>query len=417
MTDAFISQFGETLNISSSDSTTSPSKALTGKDFVLLYFSAKWCPPCRAFTPVLIEFYNKMKESKNLEIVFCSLDSDENQYKEYSAKMPWPSMPMGAKETQTMASKYKAEGIPHLVVVDGKTGEVITEDGTSGLREDVEGEKFPWKPKSFGEIWPEQFLAGETSDAEYVDSSSIKDKHLMIYFSAHWCPPCKAFTPKLSKAYTKLKAERDDFELVFASSDRDESSFKEYFAEMSFCALPYELRETKAELSKLFKVRGIPKLLMLGPADEDGNRPMVNDNIRSFIENDALSEFPFEKKNYGSVSDGADDLNDVKSLIIFHENGDDDDQSEIKEIAKQVATEFKEDESKENINVLWALTGDSLEKRVRSLTGLTEMSEEAAMILLDIPDGGGYYKIENVEITAESVKNFIENPGDRLQLG
>ena len=81
MAEEFISQFGDTLHLSSDDTTTSPSSALTGKDFVLLYFSAKWCGPCRNFTPRLIEFYNKLKSSKNLEIVFCSLDSDEEEYK------------------------------------------------------------------------------------------------------------------------------------------------------------------------------------------------------------------------------------------------------------------------------------------------------------------------------------------------
>jgi len=55
----------------------------------------------------------------------------------------------------------------------------------------------------------------------------------MLYFSAHWCPPCRKFTPVLSEAYTKLKAERDDFELVFVSSDRDQEGFDEYFGEMT----------------------------------------------------------------------------------------------------------------------------------------------------------------------------------------
>ena len=31
--------------------------ALGGKKIVLIYFSAHWCPPCRAFTPMLKDFY------------------------------------------------------------------------------------------------------------------------------------------------------------------------------------------------------------------------------------------------------------------------------------------------------------------------------------------------------------------------
>eukprot|EP00592_Proboscia_alata_P024137 CAMPEP_0194450090 /NCGR_PEP_ID=MMETSP0176-20130528/130511_1 /TAXON_ID=216777 /ORGANISM="Proboscia alata, Strain PI-D3" /LENGTH=193 /DNA_ID=CAMNT_0039277307 /DNA_START=21 /DNA_END=602 /DNA_ORIENTATION=+ len=147
-----------------------------------------------------------------------------------------------------MATKYKANGIPHLVIVNGVTGEVITFDGTSEVGEDADGLKFPWYPKTLKEIWtPEiQILGVKTSGNKTVEYSSLKDKYLMLYFSAHWCPPCQEFTPILSEAYTKLKSERDDFELVFVSSDRDKSAFNDYFKEMTFCALPFEHRDTKA---------------------------------------------------------------------------------------------------------------------------------------------------------------------------
>ena len=35
----------------------SAESALAGKDIVMFYFSAHWCPPCRGFTPILKEFY------------------------------------------------------------------------------------------------------------------------------------------------------------------------------------------------------------------------------------------------------------------------------------------------------------------------------------------------------------------------
>jgi nucleoredoxin len=423
MTDAmttFTSQFGETLYKSSDNTTTTPSNALTGKDYVLLYFSAHWCPPCRRFTPILIEFYNKMKEDKNIELVFCSLDHKEEEYKDYTSSMPWLSMPFNAKETKVMASKYDAKGIPHLVVVDGKTGELITKDGTEGVREDSEGAKFPWRPKSFADVWPSQILANKdtaTAENKLLDTDSLKDKYLMLYFSAHWCPPCRAFTPKLSEAYTKLKAERDDFELVFISSDKDEAQFNEYFGEMSFCALPYELRDEKAALSKVFEVSGIPQLSMVGPVSDDGsgNRPLINKNIRSFIESESFSDFPFYKKNYGSV-DGADEIGEVKSMIIFHENGDDEEQEEIKNIVKALASKVKESEKYKDMNIHWALSNKGLGERIRSVTKLPAMSEEPTMIILDIPDSNAYYKSSVTDITVESAMAFIEDSGERFEI-
>ncbi|CAF4876620.1 unnamed protein product, partial [Rotaria sp. Silwood1] len=48
-----------------------------------LYFSAHWCPPCRGFTPILIDFYKKHSEDKNFEIIFISSDNDEESFNDY----------------------------------------------------------------------------------------------------------------------------------------------------------------------------------------------------------------------------------------------------------------------------------------------------------------------------------------------
>jgi len=135
---------------------------------------------------VLIELYKKIKTKHNMELIFCSLDNDEDEYKEYISDMPWLCLPFKAPEAETMASKYKASGIPHLVILDG-SGTVISTNGTSSVHEDSEGHNFPWKPKAFQEIWPDQILVSKGeggSDDTFLSSSKLKDKYLMLYFSA-----------------------------------------------------------------------------------------------------------------------------------------------------------------------------------------------------------------------------------------
>jgi nucleoredoxin len=71
-------------------------EVLKASDFVGVYFSAHWCPPCRAFTPILSEFYKKVNEaSKVLEVVFCSSDGNDAAFERYFAEMPWLAVPYG----------------------------------------------------------------------------------------------------------------------------------------------------------------------------------------------------------------------------------------------------------------------------------------------------------------------------------
>ena len=93
----------------------------------------------------------------------------------------------------------------------------------------------------------------ETKQGQKPTNEVLAGKDVVaLYFSAHWCPPCKGFTPELAKKYAAIKEAGKKFEIVFVSSDRDEGAFKEYFAEMPWLALPYADRDAKNDLSKSF---------------------------------------------------------------------------------------------------------------------------------------------------------------------
>ena len=107
---------------------TTRTRTLTNKDNVLIYFSAKWCAPCRKFTPDLIEFYNKNKDKLGFEVVLVSIDSSKEEMDSYMKDydMPWLAVPFKKHENrQKLKEIYGAESIPCLVLVD-RDGKVIS---------------------------------------------------------------------------------------------------------------------------------------------------------------------------------------------------------------------------------------------------------------------------------------------------
>ena len=100
-------------------------KDMTNNKYFGLYFSAKWCGPCRKFTPKLIEFYNKVE---NFEVIFISLDTDENEFNDYFSKMPWKSLPFDNEKSEKLSEFFNVQGIPSLVLVDNE-GNLLTSKG------------------------------------------------------------------------------------------------------------------------------------------------------------------------------------------------------------------------------------------------------------------------------------------------
>jgi nucleoredoxin len=269
---------------------------LEGKT-LMIYFSAHWCPPCRGFTPKLAQFYKNLRDAgrTDFEIVFVSGDRSEEEFDSYYKEShPWLALPWAASKANKALNKhFKVEGIPSLCVVDSEGCTITTEGDDKVREEDPEGKNFPngWKPKSTYEILADAKMT--TKDGKPLTVADLKKTDAFaLYFSAHWCPPCRGFTPVLAKLYNKMKADGRNMEFVFVSSDKDEAQYTDYHGEMPWAAMSFKDPQVSA-LKSLCKVNGIPSLATFKGSDGS----MINANARGAAGGDEEGkDFPWEKK-------------------------------------------------------------------------------------------------------------------------
>ena len=110
-------------NLVKSDGSSVPAdSALAGKDLVLFYFSAHWCPPCRQFTPMLKDFYEVrinitmdmvmlilvLQEVEGLEIVFVSSDRSPEDMLSYMKEShgDWLAVEHNSTVANDLKQKY-----------------------------------------------------------------------------------------------------------------------------------------------------------------------------------------------------------------------------------------------------------------------------------------------------------------------
>ncbi len=108
---------------------------LRGMQFIGLYFSAHWCPPCRAFTPELVKFRNYChKNDIPFEVVFVSFDQSEKEMRKYmhSMKMRWPAAPFKSDLAKQLKQRFQVGSIPTLIILNWR-GEVVTANGRSDV--------------------------------------------------------------------------------------------------------------------------------------------------------------------------------------------------------------------------------------------------------------------------------------------
>lgn len=400
-------------------------KAFEGKKAVALYFSAHWCPPCRGFTPMLAEWYKKDLQGKGLEVVFISSDRDEDAFKEYYGEQPWLALPFSARDKKAeLSQKYKVSGIPSLIIINPEDGSTITKDGRAAVCGDPTGEKLPWIPPTFQEAMPDMLLKG----TDTVKKDTIAGKTLGLYFSAHWCPPCRGFTPQLAAWYKSIKGELGDkFEIIFCSGDKDEEAMKSYYKEQcdaggDWLCLPFDKKD---DLDGLFQVRGIPTFLIVTPEGK-----VINNNGRAIVTSKATAgDFPWQPSPINDLEE-PNGINETPSVCLMLESCSPDVQKKIIDAVTPLAKEYA-DKDEPDILFFAAKQSGNVSSQLRGMCGLEAPSkmfkkEESpveapklvrsistdtpTIILLDLDDDGSYYIGRMAkELDGSGVKKMIED--------
>ena len=115
-----------------------------------------------------------------------------------------------------------------------------------------------------------QFLKGDlvqwhNGSVVRADDTALANKKLIaFYFSAHWCGPCRKFTPQLVEYYNRVSSQHPEFEIVFYSFDKSPFAFETYLREarMPWPAIDFAKVKSKEVLAKTAG-DGIPSLVLV----------------------------------------------------------------------------------------------------------------------------------------------------------
>ena len=116
----------------------------------------------------------------------------------------------------------------------------------------------------------------EAMDGKKVEGgAALKGKVVVLFFSAEWCPACTSFVPTLKTLYEEAEENNVPLEVVYVSSDRDETQMKRYMSKKHgpWLSVPYDSTAFRDKLKQIhvykpdFSVIGLPPIHTV-----DGNK-------------------------------------------------------------------------------------------------------------------------------------------------
>jgi nucleoredoxin len=113
----------------------------------------------------------------------------------------------------------------------------------------------------------------------YYDEELNRKKIYGLYFSAHWCAPCRKFTPQLVEYYNRVARDHPEFEIIFMSADKTADAMAAYMRDtgMPWPAVDYAKLSNMTALNK-YLGSGIPDLVIIDGAGKVLADSYVNGN-------------------------------------------------------------------------------------------------------------------------------------------
>jgi len=317
-------------------------KDLCEKDVLGVYFSAHWCPPCRRFTPRLAEAYNNLKKKgKSIEIVFVSSDSTQADFERYYKEMPWVALPYSLRELKSkLSSKFDVKGIPRLLLIDPKTGNVTNPEANQDVVSDQTGEKFPYF-NPYGGTLLGSFIDAKVNlkDGNEVSVSDLGEKHIILFFHDK-SEASKSFLETLTSWYDKFHSKLQNtvrsFEVItWVGIDETKEFYDDCVKNMPWTALSYKEEEARKDL---FRIAKPPQVLVINAVT--GNLVTDEGTVEIEEENGDETSFPWPRpKPCNDFNEKPSAINNYPCFVLWLEDKSKEEQMDH---VKQLTTLAKE---------------------------------------------------------------------------
>jgi thiol-disulfide isomerase/thioredoxin len=86
-------------------------------NYTLVVFGASWCPKCTEEIPDIANYYSKLKQ-QDIEVVYVSLDVDEQQFKSFAGIFPFVSVCDYQKWESEAVKSYHVFATPTMYLLD-----------------------------------------------------------------------------------------------------------------------------------------------------------------------------------------------------------------------------------------------------------------------------------------------------------